>query len=106
MVQSAKAEPGAQDLALGPLAAIDQKPARSPRDVKCRQASVCRRDCRRGTEKHQFEHNSAGLRGDMWGGTEQGNRITNRSFCTVRPFFWCEEPHGGSRCIGTSIGAG
>jgi hypothetical protein len=40
VLQPAKPEPGAQQLALGPLAAVDQKPARPASDEYRRQASL------------------------------------------------------------------
>ena len=56
VIQPAKAEPGAHQLALGPLAAIDEKPRRPANDQQCRRAPIGGGHRRRGAEKDEIEH--------------------------------------------------
>ncbi len=56
LAQPAKAEPGAHQLALGPLAAIDQKPVRAVAEVERGRAALGRGCRRRGSEKDEVEH--------------------------------------------------
>jgi hypothetical protein len=54
--QAAKADPSAHQLALGALAAIDQKSARASGDEQCREAPFGGRHRRGSTEKDEIEH--------------------------------------------------
>ena len=56
MAEPAKSGPGAQDLPLRALAAIDQKPLSAGADQQGRQAALGRGRARRGAEKGQLEH--------------------------------------------------
>ena len=56
MTQPAKAEPGAHQLALSSLAAIDQKPIGPASDIQCRRAALGRGHSRGSSEKDEIKH--------------------------------------------------
>jgi hypothetical protein len=56
MTQSAESELGAHQLALGPLAAIDQEPSRPARDQQCWRTPFGGGHRRSSAEKDELEH--------------------------------------------------
>ena len=56
MTQPAKAQPGAHQLALGALAAIDQKSIGPVSDIQCRRAALGRWHSRGSSEKDEIKH--------------------------------------------------